>query len=227
MSLDSVISSYTTSSTSDSTDSSTSSYATSLDSDAFLNLLLTEIEYQNPLDPMDSTEFVAQLAEFSELEQLTVVAEGMESIVDTVDEMGVTLSLNYLGLDVVAEGDSVSLEDGSASTVSFTLEEDAEDVYANIYDEDGNIVDTTYVGALEAGDYEYVWDGEDYDGNTMEDGTYTFSLYAVDADGNEVDSTTTVAGTVTGMEETDSGVVLTLDDGRTVYMTDVTTVETS
>ena len=222
MSVESILSSLST----DTSATDTTSITSGLDQDAFLSLLLTEIEYQNPLDPMDNTEFVSQLAEFSSLEQLTVIAEGMDSVVEAVNDMGATSALSYLGLSVEAEGDSVALEDGQASTVTFVLEDDAEAVYANILDEDGNFVDTELLGALEAGEYEYVWNGQDSNGATMADGNYTFLLYAEDAEGSMIDSTISVAGTVVGLEETNYGTVLTLNDGRTVSMTDVTKVVT-
>lgn len=198
--------------------------STGLDQDAFLQLLLTEIEYQDPLDPMDSTEYVSQLAELSSLEQLTAIEESMADVVSSVEEATSVSALSYLGTEVEAEGSSVSLEDGQASAVTYTLSEDATEVYINIYDADGNIVDTVTPGEQEAGEYTYQWRGQDYDGETQSDGLYSIYIYSEDSDGELSLASTSVAGTVTGVEQSSSGVVLTLDDGRTVNMADVTNV---
>lgn len=224
MSVDSILTQLSNETTTSTDTSSSSSTSSLLDSDTFMTLLLTEIQYQDPLDPMDGTEFVGQLAELSQLEQMTSISSSMDDMVDAVNTSTSTSALNYLGMEVEAEGDSVTVEDGEATSVTFTLGDDAEAVYANVYDSDGDIIDTTLLGSLEAGEYSYQWDGTDYDGNTLEDGDYSIAFYAVDADGDTVDVTTEVAGTVTAVEQTDSGVVLTLDDARTVYMADVTRV---
>lgn len=219
MSLESIINS-----TSNSTTSTDSDSSTTLDSDAFLQLLLTEIQYQDPLDPMDNTEYVAQLAELSQLEQLTDIASGMDDVIDAVEQQTSTSALVYLGATVEAEGDTVTLEDGDAESINFTLDSDASSVTANIYDSDGNIVSSEALGSLDAGSYTYDWDGTNTTGATADDGEYTVVFSAEDSDGADVSVTTTISGVVSGVETTSSGVELTLTDGRTVGLSDITSV---
>jgi flagellar basal-body rod modification protein FlgD len=221
--MSSIESLYTTTDATTTTESSSSSM---LDSDAFMQLLITEIQYQNPLDPLDSTEYVTQLAELAELEQLTIIAEGMDGIQETVDEMGVTSAISYLGTSVLADGSELTLSDGQASTVSVTLEDDAAEVTINILDSSGNVVATEILGESEAGTYSYTWDGTDVDGNDMDDGTYSVEVTALDENGGDVDTSTTVSGEVIAVSETSSGIVLTLEDGREVDLADVTDVYT-
>ncbi|MGE4506241.1 MAG: flagellar hook assembly protein FlgD [Desulfovibrionaceae bacterium] len=221
--MSSIESLYTTTDATTTTESSSSSM---LDSDAFMQLLITEIQYQNPLDPLDSTEYVTQLAELAELEQLTLIAEGMDGIQETVDEMGVTSAISYLGTSVLADGSELTLSDGQASTVSVTLEDDAAEVTINILDSNGNVVATEILGESEAGTYSYTWDGTDVDGNAMDDGTYSVEVTALDENGGDVDTSTTVSGEVIAVSETSSGIVLTLEDGREVDLADVTDVYT-
>lgn len=224
MSIESLYADSTASTTTTTTTDSTTSL---LDSDAFLQLLITEIEYQDPLDPLDSTEYVTQLAELSELEQLTLISSGIESMEETMEEMGVTSALSYLGTTVQADGSDITLEDGEASTVSVTIDDDAQEVTINILDESGDVVATELMGESAAGTYSFTWDGLDSDGNQLDDGTYTVDISAVDENGAEVDASTTVSGVVTGVVESSSGVILTLSDGRTVELADVTEVYSS
>ncbi|MGE4291534.1 MAG: flagellar hook assembly protein FlgD [Desulfovibrio sp.] len=218
MSLDAIISS--TSGTSTTTDSSSSS----LDSDAFLQLLLTEIEYQDPLDPMDNTEYVSQLAQLSSLEQLTTISASVDDVLDAVSQQTSTTALFYLGATVEAEGDSITMEDGEAGTMNFTLDSDAASVTANVYDSDGNIVSSEALGELDAGAYTFAWDGQSTSGSTADDGEYTVVFTALDEDGAAVDVSTTISGVVNGVETSSSGVELTLTDGRTVSLSDITSV---
>lgn len=202
----------------------TDASSSTLDSNAFLQLLLTEIEYQDPLDPMDNTEYVAQLAQLSSLEQLTAISSGMSDVLDAVSQQTSTTALFYLGATVEAEGDGITLEDGTASAVTFTLEDDAASVSANIYDADGNIVCTTALGELEAGSYSFTWSGQNYTGNTEDDGEYSVAFSAEDEDGADVDVSTTISGVVNGVETSSSGVELTLTDGRVVGLSDIINV---
>lgn len=198
--------------------------SSSLDADAFLQLLLTEIEYQDPLDPMDNTEYVAQLAQLSSLEQLTTISAGMDDVLDAVAQQTATTALFYLGATVEAEGNTIALEDGEAATVGFTLEDDAAAITANVYDSDGNIVSSTALGEMDAGSYAFTWDGKTTSGSTADDGEYYVAFRAEDADGASVAVGTTVSGVVSGVETSSSGVELTLTDGRVVALSDITSV---
>lgn len=221
MTIESVISSTSNDSTTTTTDTSSL-----LDSDAFLQLLLTEIEYQDPLSPMDSTEYISQLAELSQLEKLTTISEGMDDMIEGMDGLESMSALDYLGKSVEVDGSSIVLSGGEASSVSIDLEEDAAEVTVNIFDSDGNIVESDIYTDVESGSFSYVWDGLDYDDDAMDDGTYTALVSAVDENGDTVSADTTVAGTVTGVEISSDGIILTLDDGRTVNATNVSNITT-
>ncbi|WP_022661497.1 flagellar hook assembly protein FlgD [Paucidesulfovibrio longus] len=218
MSLEAIISSTTNTTTVADGSSST------LDSDAFLQLLLTEIEYQDPLDPMDNTEYVAQLAQLSSLEQLTSISSGMDDVLEAVGQQTSTTALFYLGATVEAEGDSITLEDGEAETMTFILADDASSVTANVYGSDGSIVSSVLLGELDSGSYTFAWDGTNAAGVVADDGEYTVAFSAEDEDGASVDVSTTISGVVSGVETTSSGVELTLADGRTVALSDITSV---
>lgn len=197
---------------------------TQLTSDDFLTLLVTELQYQDPTDPMDNTEMVNQLTQYSQLDELTAMNTKLDELTDAINAMTGNNGLDYIGKQVEAEGYTVSVSDSEASTLYFELGEYAESVTCNIYDSSGSIVDTVTTSQIDAGTHAFNWDGIASDGNTADDGTYYVIISAADSNGDAVSVSTSSTGTVTGVSNTDEGVILTLDDGRTVNMLDVTYV---
>ena len=126
-------------STSSSTASSTSSSSgtSKLGMDAFLQLLVTQLQYQDPLSPMDDKEFVAELAQFSSLEQLTEINTGIEKLSTIGQEQQLLGAVNFIGKTIEANGTAVSLSEGTASAVTFTLPEDASTCLVNVLDSTG------------------------------------------------------------------------------------------
>ncbi|MDD3311599.1 flagellar hook assembly protein FlgD [Pseudodesulfovibrio sp.] len=209
------------SSSSDTTATASTSSAT-LTSEDFLTLLVTELQYQDPTEPMDNVEMVNQLTQYSQLDELTSIDDKLGDFSDVMSTLYSTSGLDYLGKEVEATGHTVSVSDGEASYIYLTLDEDAAAIVANVYDSDGNIVGTMEMTDVETGSHTFQWDGAGADGQTVANGTYTILFTAYDSDGDEIDVSTTTTGTVTGIETTDDGVLLTLSDGRTVNMSDVT-----
>lgn len=213
-----------TSSTTSTTSTTDSSSTSSLTSEDFLTLLLAEIQYQDPTEPLENAEMVSQLTGYSQLDQLASINEQLEDLSGTITSATASNCLSYLGKTVEAEGSSITKSGEDVDALGFTLADDAESVTINVYDSDGNIVATNTLSGLSAGSYSYEWDGLDSDGEEAEDGTYTLSLSALDSDGASVEVSTITTGTVAGISMTSDGIVLTLDDGRTVNLEDVTSV---
>jgi len=210
------------SSSTDTTTTTSTEDSVTLTSEDFLTLLVTELEYQDPTEPMDNVEMVNQLTQYSQLDELTSIDDKLDDFADIASTLYSTSGLDYLGKEVEATGYTVSVSDGEASDIYLTLDDDAATLVANVYDSEGNIVGTMEMTDVEAGSHTFQWDGTDSDGDTVDDGTYTILFTAYDSDGDEIDVSTTTTGTVTGVETTDDGVVLTLSDGRSVNMADVT-----
>ncbi|QGY39556.1 flagellar hook assembly protein FlgD [Pseudodesulfovibrio cashew] len=214
--------SLTSSSTTSTVEYTTTDELTSLTSEDFLTLLVTELEYQDPTEPMDNTEMVNQLTQYSQLDELTSLNDKMDTLTDALTAMSSVSGLGYIGKEVEAEGYTVVKDGDDVSDLYFELEDDAAELTINIYDSSGSIVNTLTYSDVESGTSTFTWDGTDYDGEECDDGTYTLVFSATDSDGEDLDVSTTTTGTVTGVSTTDDGVVLVLDDGRTVNLTDVT-----
>ncbi|MES9995796.1 flagellar hook capping FlgD N-terminal domain-containing protein [Desulfovibrio aminophilus] len=212
------------SSTTTTTAMESSSSTTSLTSEDFLTLLLAEIQYQDPTEPMDNAEMVSQLTGYSQLDQLTSINEQLTDLTDSLTSVTASNSLDYIGKTVVAEGSTISKANGVVSSLGFTLDEDAASVTVNVYNSTGDIMTTETLSDLAEGSYTYQWDGLDTDGDDADDGIYSVIFTALDSSGASVSSSTTASGTVTGLTMTSDGVALTLSDGRSVNLVDVISV---
>ncbi|MEZ7196806.1 flagellar hook assembly protein FlgD [Pseudodesulfovibrio karagichevae] len=200
----------------------TSSSSASLTSDDFISLLCTELQYQDPTEPVDNSQMVDQMTQYSQLEQLTEMNEKMDTLTDSISSLSASYGLDYIGKNVEADGYTIRKDGEDISTLYLTLAEDAAEVTLNIYDSNGSIVDTQTFSDIDAGTVSFTWDGTDYDGDEADDGYYYILAKATDSNGDNVDCNTTTTGTVTGVSNTDDGVILTLSDGRTVNLADVT-----
>lgn len=162
----------------------------------FLELLVAQLRAQDPLNPMDGTEFTAQLAQFSSLEQLGAMNNSLEALNTSQAEAVNNQAVGYIGKTVRAQGNTVGVDEGDAQSLNFTLNKDSEAVFISIYDAYGRYVRTVEKGPMTAGNHQLSWDGADGSGKTLPDGVYTFEAAATDVQGNMVETGTAVVGEV-------------------------------
>jgi flagellar basal-body rod modification protein FlgD len=191
--------------------------------DSFLSLLTTQLKNQDPLAPMDSTQFTTQLVQFSQVEQSINTNSRLDQLVKLQSGSQAVSAVSFVGKSIEAFGDTMVLSEGTASYV-YTLPQDAASSTVTIKDSSGKIVHTITNAPTAEGKHVLTWDGKDDQGNALEDGTYSFSVAAKDSDGAAVDATTAIAGTVQGVTVENGVVVLDLGNGQLVKVTDVFTV---
>jgi flagellar basal-body rod modification protein FlgD len=223
---------YRTSTTSsDSSSSDSSGFSAALGMNSFLTMFMAQVTNQNPLDPMDNTEFTAQLATFSQLEQLTQINESMSELAGLKEVIEQGNIVNYIGRGVTLSGDVLPIAQGYVGKVGYTLAEDAY-VAVTITDENGSIVKTLDLGRQTAGTQSFQWDATDSDGNYVSDGPYQVTISAYDDNGNAVAvSDQTVNALVTGYQKGSDGenylllgdVALPLSEVLAVYYIPTTT----
>ncbi len=192
-----------------------------LDRDAFLRLLTTQLAHQDPLNPLDDKEFVAQLAQFSSLEQMTNMAEAMTEMKDAVERQEMQGAVSYIGKEVMVEGRSISKEGATTSSFSYSLPDVAEKLHMNIFDTHGNIVRTVTMPGRMPGEHQFAWDGKDHNGNELPNGVYTVSMAAEGKNGEPMMVSTKSSGVVSGVVNDGDSVFLRLADGRRVNFRDV------
>lgn len=212
----------TSSTTSTSSTSQTTSSTASDTYNMFLQVLCTELQTQNPLDPTDTTEFIAQLTSYSQLEQAINTNDKLDAVLTAFDGLSLSNGVGYIGHSVEADTDTLSVaDDGSVgASWKYSLDDSATSVTLSVVDASGN---TVWSGAGEAGSgsHELAWDGTDSSGNAVPAGDYTLKVSATDAGGNDVDSLIAIKGQVTAVDSSDGTTVLELGDTQ-VEMSSVT-----
>lgn len=182
------------------TDSGKKEIKKSLGKDDFLRLLVTQMQFQDPLNPMENTEFTSQLAQFSSLDQLFAINDGLEALSDTQGGINRTESVNFIGKEVEASGNKVYMGGDTHSTpVGYYLNKDVSGITIHIFDKEGRGIRTIELGPQGAGDHSAVWDGRDNPGDAVAPGEYTFAVTARDLEGKESDVLTNIIGVVTGV----------------------------
>ena len=193
------------------------------DFDSFLQLLTTQLKNQDPLAPLDSTQFTTQLVQFSQVEQSINTNSRLDQLVKLQSGSQAVSAVSFVGRAVEAFGNTMSLADGAASYV-YELPHDAASATVTIKDGSGSIVRTITGAPIAEGKHMLSWDGTDDQGNELADGLYSFSVDAKDGNGATIDVTTAIAGTVQGVTVDNGTVVLDLGGGQLVRVTDVFTV---
>jgi flagellar basal-body rod modification protein FlgD len=187
-----------------------SSVASSLSSDDFLTILLTQLQNQDPTDPVDTGEMVSSLAALTTMAQQMETNESLKSIAQYAQSS----SISYIGKTVTYSNDEISVSNATAGKTSFTLASNASSVSVAIYDEDGNAVSTLDLGSLSKGTNSFTWDCTDSSGSTVDDGTYTFTVSASDTSDNTVSVSTGGTAEVTGVVYQDGNAYLVTDSGN-------------
>lgn len=205
------VSTATTTGTTTSTTSSTSTASADAASekDMFLNILLTQLQNQDPLNPVDTTEFTSQMATYSQLEQQIDTNTKLDSIASALNASNSFSALSYNGANVEVNGNTSVVQSDTASW-NYALATDAASVTATVTDASGNTVETDTIGAENAGTYKFNLDATAYG---LAEGTpLTLTLTATGADGAAVSTSTTANMKVTAVE-TDSTGAITLEAG--------------
>lgn len=172
---------------------------------SFLQLLTTQLQNQNPLDPLDTNQFTQQLVQFAQVEQQLKSNDQLAALLSVQQSMQTTQALGYVGHIVAIEGKTTTLANGSAGW-SFNATKPST-ATINIQNAAGS---TVYTGtfSLQAGTQNFLWDGKDNNGNTMPDGEYTMSITAQDASGQTVAVSTEIQGVVDSVDVSKSPPVL-------------------
>ncbi len=162
-----------------------------LGSDVFLRLLVTQLQSQDPTNPTKNEEFVAQLAQFTTLEQATHTTDLLEQLVNQDSERTQLNLVGLLGRDIVTEGDILTLDNDNEPGLSYVLSDDTRKMKVQVLDKDQRIVRNLDVNQIQkAGAHEVVWDGLDDAGNRLPEGPYQYVIKALNAKDQEVEIVT-------------------------------------
>jgi flagellar basal-body rod modification protein FlgD len=180
----------------------------------FLTLLTTQLQHQNPMDPLDTNQFTQQLVQFAGIEQQLKSNEQLKSLVDIEQSSQATQALIYVGNTVTVDGSKAAFD--KSATWSFQVDKDTS-AALTITNSTGQ---TAYTGnfTMKQGASKFVWDGKGNDGVQWPPGTYTLTATGKDSSGNSVAISTEVLGVVDSVDLTSSPPLLSI--GGQSYTTD-------
>jgi len=152
--------------------------STEMGQNQFLTLFTTQLKNQNPLDPMKNEAFVAQLAQFSQLEASQSMKSSMDTLVKSMTGDRMLTGSSMIGRMVGVNGGSAVLQQGRPVSAFINLPNGAEAVSMQVLNSSGSVVRSQTFGTQPAGDMSLTWDGADDRGTPLPDGSYTFSIKA-------------------------------------------------
>ena len=205
--------------------SSNSNSSGLVNASTFMQLMVQQLQNQDPLNPQSSSASLAQLAQFDSLNQLNTVNSNLQTLVADQNQATLGSAVNMVGKSVQATGNAFGYSSGSTSNLSYSLPSNASSVSMDIYNSAGNLVYNTNLGAQSAGSQSFTWDGAENSGQTAPSGNYTFSVGATGSGGTAITPSTFTQATVTGLSTSSNGAVqLELSNGSTVPLSSVTNV---
>jgi flagellar basal-body rod modification protein FlgD len=181
--------------------------------DQFLTLLTTQLQNQDPLNPMDNNQMVDQLVNFASVEQQIKSNENLESLIGLLNSSADAAAVAYIGKDVRVEGDITHYDGEHNVTFGYTPPADTQELTVKVYDSDGKVI-REFEGSTSAQRHEVVWDGTDQNGDPVDPGLYYFAIAAEDSDGETVHGDVDITGRVTGAGFTDAGPTLQIGDAE-------------
>ncbi len=200
----------------------------------FLKLLVTQLQNQDPTNPMDSSQMTSQLAQISTVQGISNLNTSLSSLATQLNATQQITASGMVGQGVLTAGNTVEVVSGTnsagtttttATPIGIQLPNAATDVTLTIKDSNGNVVRTIDMGAQSAGVHPYEWDGDDSTGTAVAAGNYTFTAAATTGTGTSA-TTATVTGLSYGQVQavganSDGSTNLNLTSGKTINLTDV------
>ncbi|NDF44540.1 MAG: hypothetical protein EB125_02285 [Betaproteobacteria bacterium] len=189
----------------------------------FLTLFTTQLKNQNPLDPVKNEAFVAQLAQFSQLEATTSMKTSMQNLVSSLANDRLLGATSLIGKTVAVPDGPVMVTDSTVSQGVINLPTGADGIKLQVYNDKGILVRTQIMGAQPVGDFTIAWDGLTDGGNAAPNGTYRY-VANVNSNGSVTKPTVNTYAAVTGVTSagtSDGAMLLEVAGGKTVNLADV------
>ncbi len=199
-----------------------------LGKEEFLKMLVAQMQYQNPLDPLKDQEFIAQMTSFSSLEQLQNMNDTLSQDVQwnmlLSQTISNTMATSLIGREVTAGANVTTITSNGVTPIKFASAAYAKDGTITIRNAEGEIVRTIPVAQLQPGKNSIEWNGKDSDGVELPQGSYSYEVDLRDTNGGRVDTESFTSGVVQGVRYFDGQAYLMIDGGY-IPLTDVQNVE--
>jgi flagellar basal-body rod modification protein FlgD len=189
--------------------------------DQFMTMLVAQMKYQDPTDPMKSSEMTSQMAQISTVDGINKLNTSMTSLLSQMQSSQAYEATSLVGRSVLVPGNALNLVKGQAA-FGAKLDAPVSSLKVNILNSAGQSVDVLILGPQPAGTVPLAWDGKDVNGNQLPDGNYKFQLAANVAGKNVNPAGLTVAGVTGILNPTGStGAQIMLDNNTTTSISNV------
>lgn len=182
-----------------------------LTSSDFMTLFITQLQHQDPMEPMDSSDMATQLADFSNMEATMRMADSMDQLLEYQTSQNNLQLLTLLDQDVRVYGNGIGVNGDEIGKGEFSLEQDADMAVLEVRDAGNKLVALVDLGSISMGNHDVEWDGTDMLGNKVEDGLYVFEVKAYDQAGQQLSADYKTTGKVTGIDYETGTALLVLD----------------
>lgn len=208
-----------------STTSSTATAGLAKNFSTFLTLLTTQLQNQDPLNPMDSNEFTSQLVQFAQVEQSINANSTLSNVLSALQGQATASAVGYIGKEVAVSTPTAAFDGTTPVTWQYGKDTASASTTLTIVDAKGQTV-RSLTGTTAAGTTSYTWDGKNADGETVDPGQYTLKITAVDSAGKATPTTISTMSLVTGVDSSGSAIELVTKNGN-VAIDEVTKVASS
>jgi flagellar basal-body rod modification protein FlgD len=190
----------------------------SLDMQDFIQLFITQLQYQDPMNPIENNEMAIQLALFNQVDQLFKINKTLDTLVNMAKSLDLAYISNLVGKKVRVETNVGRVEKGEFLGGEFNLDEPVNYLEIVIKDDKGNLVDKIQLSGLKAGNYKIQWDAIDLKGNKVPDGNYLFSIIIPENTNKTI--TPTMIAKVTGAKLGDNTQIV-INENYTLDLKDI------
>ena len=186
----------------------------------FLTMLVTQMNNQDPLNPMDNSQLTSQLAQISTVSSMQTMNSTLNQLLSQVSASRAMDSASLIGRTVMVPGSQVTVKDGVPGQIGVDLPSTADAVTVSVLDQSGNVVRTIDMKGQTPGVHDITWDGKNDAGTALADGDYTFKVNAT-ANGTSVQPVALVYGKVQSISGDSTGVLVDVGNGQTAGVDDV------
>ena len=187
-----------------------------LDKDAFLKLMIAQLQNQDPLEPMDGADYSAQLAQFSSLEQMQNINDTLNMSLDAnyllSQSINSTMTANLIGKEVKIAGDTIKNEGQEGTIIGYDLMADAQEVTVEIKDKNGAVVKTFEDVKTNMGQHKLSWDFTDNNGNKVSGEEYTVEIKGKTLGIKDMEIAQYFVGTIDGVRYSANGTTIVVND---------------
>jgi flagellar basal-body rod modification protein FlgD len=194
------------------------------DKDTFLQLLVAQMNQQDPLKPMDASQMVTQLAQFTSVEQMIDQSAKLDVLSAQLTGIASNEAIGLIGQEVTFSGAQLTFDGASVTGASVNLSAPADNVTVNVIDENGKTVRSLVTKNVGSGPFAINWDGKDTGGNYVKPGAYSYEVAAFDKKGDVVGVDSTVSGIVQTVDFSKGFPEVTLESGASAPISDLVKV---